>query len=563
MPVETHPAQERRPRLAGDRAALTPVAEAVCDQCGQTNAGARTFCGGCGRRLWEICPGCQGRHRIGDKFCGQCGTNLEQHLLGIRQRYEQQLTEAEAFFQAGEFSRALAPLRALAGLDEAAYREITQRAAALQQQIESDQARWRGVLEQAEQEAAQQLQSHRYHEAVAALEQIPERLHSETATQQLREAKAKRDEVERLAKEIQTLVRAKQLNDLGSRIDRLLELQPQHAFAQKLAQQLAERLLAAVKLKLDADDYPAALRLLDQLPRSAQSPEAEQLRHQAEELNWLIEDLQLSPAIDPPLIALAERLLKLRPNHPQAGRLVKAIRQRAAQRPDDPRHAAPAWAPPRDFRLGFPVHGWAGLQRIGCTADLEARLRNEPGQYFVACGLALQGLGLAAIDINLLPQAESGLWSKLPGLRRKGPPSSAWGLDLGIAGLKAVRLVADRQQETVTLDAIESIPYPSALTPLTDDVERQRLEREVIGQHLNASDVSFSLQILTPRAVTAGSQRQQRPRNGQQRQRVNQRDAGESSGHITGLDRKGVKWQPRGRFKGTTGSLALATSADS
>jgi type IV pilus assembly protein PilM len=481
MPIETVAGEAYRVRPEVDQVSVAPGEEAVCEQCGETNADSRIFCRGCGRRLWDICPDCQARHRIEEKFCGQCGTDLRHRLIAIRERYEKQLGEAEASRQAGEFGRALAQLKVLIALDDVTYREIAQRAAALARETEADQLRSKQALERAEQEADQLLEAHRYRDAVAALERVPERLRSDAATQRLRDAQAKRDEVERLTAETQSLVRAKQLKNLAGRLDRLLELQPQQAFAQKLAHQLRDRLLAAAKHKLGIDDYPAALELLDQLPRSVPSPEAEALRDQAAELNWLIDDLKLSPVIDPPLVALAERMATLRPNHPQAGRLLEAIRQRALQPPDNLRHAAPAWAPPRTFRLGFPVHWWAGLQRIRCTADLGAQLRSEPGKYFVACGLALQGLGLAAVDINLLPPPASGLLNKLPGLRRQAPPNSAWGLDMGSAGLKAVRLVADPQQ-MVTLEAVESIPYPSALTSLTDEVERQALEREVIRQ---------------------------------------------------------------------------------
>jgi hypothetical protein len=50
--------------------------------------------------------------------------------------------------------------------------------------------------------------------------------------------------------------------ELGPKIDRLLELEPDQAAVRKLAHQLRDRLLAAAKQKLDADDYPAVLALL-------------------------------------------------------------------------------------------------------------------------------------------------------------------------------------------------------------------------------------------------------------------------------------------------------------
>lgn len=482
MSVETCPPEQGRKRSELEPAAGPPRVDVVCTQCNQVNAGPRTFCGGCGQRLWERCPSCQGWHRTGERFCGHCGTDFDQRRLEIRQQDEQQLAAAEACHQAGDLPRALQLLKALDVEQDSVSQELAQRVASLRERIERDQQQWQQTVKQSEHEAARLVAAHRYREAVDALERIPEPFRSEQARHYLREATSRRDEIEQVTKDLQTLVRGKQREGLAPRIDRLLELQPGHAWATKLAEQLAARLLAAVKLKLEADDYAAALGLLDQLPRAVPSPEADRLREQATELNWLLEDLKLAPVIDPPLVAVAERLVQLRPNHPQAGRLLQAVRARAAQRPKDPRHAAPAWAPPQDYRLGFPIHGWAGLQRIGCAAELQSRLQQEPGQFFVACGLALQGLGLAAIDINLLPRAESGLLSKLSGLRRKGAAAAAWGLDLGVAGLRAARLVANGAQQLPTLDATVTVPYPSALTPLTDEAERQRWQCEALRQ---------------------------------------------------------------------------------
>jgi len=78
-----------------------------------------------------------------------------------------------------------------------------------------------------------------------------------------------------------------------------------------------------------------------------------------------------------------------------------------------------------------------------------------------------------------LPTQETGLFWRLPTLLRK-EPTSAWGLDLSIAGLKAVRMVLNRQQKAVAIETVESFPYQTPLTPQSHDMERFRLEREVI-----------------------------------------------------------------------------------
>lgn len=484
MPMETLAAEESRKRADDDRQRVSPGPlfpgdDVVCGQCGQVNVSTRTFCGRCGQRLWESCPGCNQRHRIGERFCGHCGTDLEQRLVEARQRCEKQLTDAERYRQLGDFALAIARLQSVAAVEEPHLRAMAQRAAALVLEVAAEQKHWEQAVARVEPEAAQLLHTHHYQEATAALERIPERLRSEKTAGLLREARAKAEQVEGLTKEIQTLVRTKQIKELGAKIDRLLQLQPDQAAVRKLAQQLRDRLLAAARQKLDADDYPAVLDLLDQLPQCAHSSDVEELRDEALELNCLIDDLKLSPLIDPPLVSLAERMVKVRPQHQQARQLLGAIRERATQRPDHARFAAPTWAKIQDYRLGFPVHWWAGLQHISHSPEINVLLRKEPGKYFVACGLALQGLGLAAIGINLLPSQNTGLFRRLPALLRK-EPTSAWGLDLGMTGLKAVRMGLDRQQKTAAIQTVEWFPYQTPLTPQTDEAARFRLEREVI-----------------------------------------------------------------------------------
>ena len=479
MPAETSAAEEYRKQATESRSEFFAGDDVTCGQCGQVNAGTRTFCGRCGQRLWDTCPGCNQRHRIGERFCGHCGRDLEQCLVEARQRCEKLLADAERYRQLGEFALALARLKQVASIEEPPLRAIAQRAAALQLEVAAEQQHWEQTVAQVEPEAARLVHGHHYQEAAAMLERIPERLRSEKAAGLLREARARAEEAEALTKEIQTLVRTKQLRELGAKIDRLLQLQPDQASVRKLAHQLRDRLLAAARQKLDADDYPAVLDLLDQLPQCAHSSDVEQLRDQALELNCLIDDLKLSPIIDPPLVSLAERMVKSRPQHPQARQLLEAIRERATQRADHARLAAPTWAKTQDYRFGFPVHWWAGLQHISHSPEIDTLLRKEPGKYFVACGLALQGLGLATIGINLLPTQETGLLRRLPTLLRK-EPTSAWGLDLGMTGLKAVRMGLDRQQKTPVLQTVESFPYQTPLTPQTDEAERFRLEREVI-----------------------------------------------------------------------------------
>ncbi len=476
--TETVAGEDRRGRFADTSLAFGE--DLICGYCGQENTSTRSFCGRCGQSLWETCPECRTPYRHGEKFCGNCGTDLERLFSERRKRCESQLQEALQWREQQEFERAILHLKGLARLDDVKLQSFAERAQGLLEELTAEKERWEHSAAQSLQEAEGHLERQQYAEAAAVLERIPASLRSDKAIRLLAEAQAWRDEVGELTAGIQQALRAKALHELPGKIERLLELKPGHEMAVRLSGQLRDRLLAAAKKKLAEFDYAAAWKLVEQIPPSAVDAEVEKVRDRARELGWLLEDLKLSPVATAPLLGLAERLLKLSPDDPQAQRLAEDLRIRVKEPPPDRRLAAPSWATMRDSRLEFPVHALAGLQRIACSAAAEAELRKSPGRFFVACGLALQGLDQAAIAINLLPPKETGLMGRLQ--RFKSKSTSAWGLELGITGLKAARLSCDRQRGAVTLDTVQQIEYRHSLTTVSDEAERRQLQQEALVQ---------------------------------------------------------------------------------
>ncbi len=478
--------EERRKRSADGHLPAPEAVDVSCPKCGRANPVARTFCGGCGQRLCEPCPECGGRLVPGERFCGACGVDLEKQLEQRRHRCERQLREAAEYRQRSDFDAALSRLKAVATVDDPRLQACVQQAAEWLQEVTAEKDRWRKIAEEARLQAEQHLAEYRHEEAVAALERLPEPLRP---AHLLAEARAKRDEVAGLTAAIRDAVRAGELQELPASINRLLELQPGHEMAKRLARQLRDRLVAAAKKKLAVDEFAAALRVLEKIPESELDEEVEAVRDQGRELDWLLQDVKLAPAVDAPLVALAERLVKLRPGHREAAELLTKLRVRFREPPADRRHSAPAWASPRQPRFGFPVHGLAGLQRILRSPEIDARLRQTPGRWSVACGLALQALDQAAVPLNLVPAKEAGLLTKLPFLRRK-TATFAWGLDFGATGVKAVRLTLDPQPATVTLDAVERLDFPGQFAQLTDAVERRRLQLETLQQFVQRHSLS-------------------------------------------------------------------------
>jgi type IV pilus assembly protein PilM len=223
-------------------------------------------------------------------------------------------------------------------------------------------------------------------------------------------------------------------------LERLLDLTPNDEQAIRLAHQLRDRLLRAAKKRVQEDDYSGALRLLDDVPTIALNDDVEKLAAQARELNWLMTNMRLAAVVDDTVVTLAERLARMRPGNQKAAQLLAKLKARHASRSSNTVRVAPDWAVPREPYLGFPVEWLSGMRRVGLSEEASKAFTDNPACYFVACGLALQGLEVTSITSNLLASGQqSGVLRKLR-FGRTRPPQTAWGLDLGAHSLKAVRI---------------------------------------------------------------------------------------------------------------------------
>jgi type IV pilus assembly protein PilM len=114
-------------------------------------------------------------------------------------------------------------------------------------------------------------------------------------------------------------------------------------------------------------------------------------------------------------------------------------------------------------------------------------LTSQPGCFFVACGLALQGLGLAAVDTNLMPEEEGGLLQRMTQLmtRRIGGAKTAWGLDLSSSGLKALKLAAGGSEAAnPSIDDAAWLEHRKPLHQAGSPVEERTLIAETLTRFL-------------------------------------------------------------------------------
>lgn len=473
---------------SGESSAVNLTEEMLCGTCGRTNAGNRAFCSNCGSALWEACPKCGQQYVVGETFCGSCGGNLPNMLHEQEEAYKARLAEAIGFARKHEYEKAIPRLRSIANVTDARYQQVAQQAAELIDELSARHKRRQAHAEEAGRKARKSMGRQYYEAAVKLLGSIPPPLRDEQTASLLHEARSARDEVRSLRDGIRKAAKESRLVDLSMKIDRLLTLKPNSEQAKRLARQLCGRLYQAARKKISERQYDDAVNLLDQVPESERTADVKKLAAHAAELSWLMTDLKLAAVANKQLVVIAERLLKHCPDNKEMESLGQQIKRRVMEKPSDPRYVAPDWSIPRRPHMGFPVDWLGAPQRIQCSADVLDSLRKAPGRFFVACGLALQGIGRTSAEINLAPLQKGGVLHGFS-LRRKKTASVAWGLDAGASSLKAVRLRYDEAQQQAVIDAVDLIDHRESLLRVSDDIEKRTHLKETFERFLDRNEM--------------------------------------------------------------------------
>ena len=157
-------------------------------------------------------------------------------------------------------------------------------------------------------------------------------------------------------------------------------------------------------------------------------------------------DIQHAPFGDRTLFEYARRMQKILPD--DSG--MKEVCKKLASREKDIQSLTTAgrgWSElPASPILGAPTHFLKDIGPISIAQNVDTKaLTENPGRFAIACGLALQGLGLAPLQINLLPEeswiGKIGRW--LP----KRKMESVWGIEISSSGIKAVKLKVEQAKE--------------------------------------------------------------------------------------------------------------------
>ena len=462
-----------------------PGATVICRHCHRTSPANRRFCGGCGKPLWETCPQCKAENSADEQYCGSCGADILGELSEQSRQFQAQLDEAQDLSAAMRFDAAISCLRGVAAISDPRFDKWAQQALVAIEQVEQERSAKRLAALETLARAQQQFTAYSYELAIVELEKIPVALRSADANTLLQQATSARQELLVLGGEIRAAIEEKRTAGLLPKIERLLALKPNHQQARQIAEQLRDALVRQAKKCFVAHKYRECLDQIEQVPSFVRNQEVETIHETAAELLALFDAVRNAALADRPTLGLAERLVKLAAANPDAPKARAQLAERAATRPSDPRLCAPNFIlSPKRSLVGPPVD-WLAYSTTLPAADekIAATLREHPGQFLVALGLALQGLGQAAVPLDLAPAEKSALAQMFPTFGRR-TTTGAWGLDLSDFALKAIKLAKDPKDGALKITAADYLPHATSLAKPEVDLARSEILDETLRDFL-------------------------------------------------------------------------------
>ncbi len=453
-----------------------------CRHCEKANPPNRRFCGDCGQPLWEKCPQCSAECAADERFCGECGADIRGELAGKERSFRDQLAAATQAADEFRFDSAISQFRKLAAIDDVRFTALAQQAV---QAIAQTQRRRDEQLQSAELALARSIDlvaNHSYELAITTLSDVPPLLRSPAAESLLEQATAARQELLQLGSEIRHGMLARQYPGLLLKIERMLSLKPGHTQAQEIAGQLRDHFYKLAKAEIGKFQYANAVEILTQIPELFRTSDVHTLADLALELSALLQTVQETPLAEESLRGLADKLGKFAAQNEDVAKLRQRLANRLQKSPPDARLGAPEWQPsPIKSALGPPVDWLAYFTRLEATDEkLRATLKEHPGEFYIALGLALQGVDVAEVPLNLMSVEKGSVLSRIKNVFSRKGPALAWGIDLGDRALKAIQLARDEETGVIEIIGCEYLTHENLLAGPDADLVRS----EVLGKTL-------------------------------------------------------------------------------
>ena len=460
-----------------------PVGSITCPQCSMENVatGGRRFCGDCGTSLWEKCHGCGSDVSVDERFCGQCGLNMAESVQEQERTIEEQLARADQLGREHRFSEAKVLLSSIVKAQNPRLKEHVAKAEQKLQQIRLEHERWEYLAGDAHKRAQKAFSLCDFDDVIAVLEEIPSPIRSTPIVALLKDARARKAEVEELARQLRELLADKRGSDVLPVIERLQRLQPNHPLACKIATCMRDQLVTKTKQRVSAGLYDEASRLLERIPTSSRTTQTETLLQDVEELSALYWDANHCQYVDDMLGEVLKRLVRHLPSDTRIRKLVTEYGKRRRLLDASERTMPVPWVSTTNTPWKCPVEWMVGPERIEMDEISPAVRRDTPGAFAVAFGLALQGIGKGPVHIDFT-DANSGVMGRMARLMRDSRHGSAWGIDIGDHTLKAVKLSSVQGGQRVVATACEAIPHRKLLSQTADYGEARDLIEETFNR---------------------------------------------------------------------------------
>lgn len=455
----------------------------VCSACQVRNSPQRKFCHECGQRLWEPCAACQTANAVDATFCGNCGTRLTDAFQTLENEIDNQSNRAKKLMAEGRFFEAQTHLRSIPASSDS---RLQKRLADLQTLANSMQAmreQESSKAESAHQAALEHLLAQRWAEAREAMAAIPLGLLTASMKETIAQLDTVWQEIQTLRQQIRSALQSKQTDHLLPQVVRLLHLQPSDPSIKRLADELSRRqalqlasettrAIREAQSLFQQQKYPAARERVADVDASQVTDDLlRQILRKIQDVGCAIEILKSEPFTLPEMMAVTQCWLQACPQDPQAQRLSQTLQSRL--RTAGAAESGLPWIKIAPEKVPSRVTEWWRLPPKAFWPEEHDELLERPGAFFSAYGLALQGLGVAPLSLDLLPVSKSFIGKWMPAPKASATTSDTWGLDVGDTGLKAVHLTRDKKSpEIIVHDAI-FVAHEQPLSEVSDDAALQ------------------------------------------------------------------------------------------
>ncbi|MCH1496832.1 MAG: zinc ribbon domain-containing protein, partial [Rubripirellula sp.] len=386
------------------------------------------YCGGCGQSLTENCANCEKPVYLTQTFCGDCGANLKELVEIRKQKLSDLLADAKKAASEYRYVEARQILNRITAISDYRFKRISEVANRTLNKVIDIEGKTETTVAEACNRASIAHEAGDNSEVIRCLEKIPDHLLDDKFQDLLKTTQSLSSEQDALEAELKQEINNKNWELVGSLVQQLLEIDPSHESAKRLAKKITQRLLESSKRSSKQGRYDRALEKLKCIPDCEKTDTIEEALSNATTDLWIWGELNSEPFASATLTQLASRLCDTYPENQFLNDVRKKLQQSLTAKPANRSHLN-RWKAPNQSWMGGEANRLSRPENIRYQNN--SGFEKQPGIFSVAIGLALQGLGRSRVGEDFLIR-KKGLFSS-----GKKKSDIAWGLDIGTGSVKA------------------------------------------------------------------------------------------------------------------------------